>query len=84
VTFVLRKARLSIRPEPGEWYRPASPMSGYFGAFLVCPLCGAHSPISKATHEVRPDGVVSPAWVCRTQPCVFHEHVNLEGYSEPV
>jgi hypothetical protein len=47
-------------------------------------MCGSHSPLSRAVYEISEGGSVSPAFVCRYGPCPFHEHVNLEGYSEPV
>lgn len=47
-------------------------------AVTCCPS-GHHG--SLRTHEIKPDGEVTPSYVCPEPTCGWHEWVRLEGWS---
>ena len=64
-------------PEPGT-YRKTDVGGGRFSAVISCPECKTTGSL-QGSHEVAPDGAVTPSVVC---DCGFHEFIELAGYAD--
>lgn len=62
----------------GSW-RPVK-RDGQRTVRFTCPGCGFDA-LLVDTHEIAPDGIVTPSLDCPNNGCGFHDNVRLVGWS---
>jgi len=75
-------ATLAPAPDLPPWYAAKAHRLGTRLVFVtfVCPR-GHASCLSARVHSIRPDGTVSPSYVCPHKRC-FHQFIQLTGWGE--